>query len=216
MKITDNTWLWIRSILFTLAMYGLLFAYVVAYQKRITLATFSESFAFTGGILIGLSFALSGLTYFFNIWDSKLRYRKQLGLLGYYFALAHSLTLLWRFPRYIQEIPQAYLNPEALLGLTAMAIWTFMAIISANWAMRVLGRNWRRALRLGYIAYGLLVIRAYLILGDTWREWLSDPVTLPHPRLLLTCFALAVILLRVLLEVALRRKKKTVAKVTRI
>jgi len=212
MHISDNTWLWIRSLLFSAGIYALLLMYVIKYQGSITLATYSESFAFAGGVLIGFSFALSGMTYFFNFLDSKLRYRKQLGLIGYFFALGHSLSLLWRFPQYTQNIPQAYFAPDAILGLIAMGIWTFMAIISANWAMRALGRNWRAALRLGYIAYGLLIIRAYLILGGNWTAWFSNPITLPHPRLLLSGFALAVILLRILLEISLRREKKVVEK----
>jgi DMSO/TMAO reductase YedYZ heme-binding membrane subunit len=209
----DRITLWIHTIVFAIIMYVLAVGYGILYQGVLDAAVLSEAFAFSGGILIGCSFVLSSVTYFFNFLDSKLKYRKMLGLVGYYIALAYSLTLLLRnLDLYWNHPTTSLLQPEALLGLSAMAIFTFMAVISGNWAVKLLGTSWRAWLRTGYIAYLLLVIRAFSIEGEMWRSWAMTRETVPSLRLVLTVFALMVIYARIGLEIALRLKKKTQVK----
>lgn len=197
---------WIKVILFTLFLYSLVLTYSYFYSDGIGFAQISESLAGTGGLLIGTSFALSGMSYFFNFLDRDLKYRKQLGVTGYFYALAYSITLLIRFPeKYNIFQPNFLLEAEAVFGLIAMAILTTMAIVSINSAVKVLGPVlWRRILRSGYLAYFFLIVRAYLVEADLWSQWLSTFDTLPPPRLILTIFAIGVLILRFCMELSLR------------
>lgn len=133
-----------------------------------------------------------------------------LGIVGYFFALIYAITLVLRDPiRYWSNLPMTAMEAEALLGLSAMAILTLMAVISGQWAVRLFTTWWRPLLRLGYIAYLLLVIRALILEGAIWQEWSRTFATVPPPRLLLTLFALCVIFLRIALEVGIRGKGKS-------
>lgn len=194
--------MWRNSIFWGIVLYLLVVTYVWRYTDTFSLEVLSNAAAGTGGILIGTSFALSGLSYFFNIFDSKLQYRKYLGLLGYYFALAYAISLLFRFPdRYITHFSATIFETQALLGITAMIILTCMMCISHQYWMKLLGKHWRPLLRVGYLAYGLLVVRAALLEHAMWRAWLLEPDGLPPMRLLLSTFAVCVIALRLVMEV---------------
>ena len=202
--------MWLRAILFGLISYALILTYGFFYAGQLAFAQFSEALAATGGFLIGSSFALSGMSYFFNFLDSDLRYRKYIGVCGYFFALAYSITLLIRFPeKYDLFHPVFLLEAETVFGLVAMGILTLMAIVSANSVMKLLGPIvWRKILHTGYFAYLLLIVRAYLVEHEVWSRWFSMFDTLPPPRLLLTIFAIGVLLLRFCMELSLRVNKK--------
>ncbi len=209
MNVLDRLILWLSVIVFAQFLHGVGVAYGVLFRGELTTAVLSEALAFAGGVLIGLSFALSGLSYYLNIFDGFLKYRKFLGLVGYYLALIYSITLLFRFPEKYNLLDSlSFLTVESILGLSAMGIFTFMAIISGTWAVKRFGKTWRSYLRLGYVAYTLLIIRAVIVEGSMWSEWWTLKATVPPPRLLLSCFAIAVILLRIALEISLRTKQK--------
>lgn len=203
--------MWVKTDIFGCLVFLAGLGYMYLYRGTIDAAVLSENLALTGGILIGLSFALSGITFFYNFLDSKLKYRKHIGLLGYYFAVAYTVTLIVRFPdRYWYQFPTSLFRVDVVLGITAMAILSFMAIISQNWAALRLGKYWRPLLRLGYLAYALLIVRALILEGPRWSLWAESFKTVPPPRLLLTIYALLVIILRVVLEIALQKKKRAI------
>jgi len=195
----------VSLIIFTFAiLYGYFF------RQTVNIAVVSESFAFTGGVLIGLSFILAPVSYFFNFADKELRYRKFLGLIGYYYALFYCFSLQIRFPdKYLFGLANSLSSPEVILGLAAMGIFTLMALVSGPVGMKALGKNWRYVLRTGYLAYFLLIIRAIIVEGEVWMTWLNRLEGLPPPRFLLTIFATFVILVRVvmLLHQAVFNKK---------
>lgn len=209
MASVDYTLLWLETWLATALFYWMSVGYASLVVGRLSPAVLSESLAFTGGVLIGCSFLLSSLSYFYNLFDPLLRYRKYAGLTGYYLALAYAGTLVLRFPeRYGWGLSQTILESEVILGLIAMAIFTLMALISGNWAVKRLGKYWRQFLRTGYIAYGVLIIRAVLIEGDLWWAWIRSLSGLPTPRLLLSLFALMVIGFRLALSFSLWRQRR--------
>lgn len=200
---------WRNSLIFSVVVWCFALGYAYLYRSTLNLAAYSEALAFTGGILFGCSFGLSIMSYFFDFLDTKLVYRKQIGLIGYFFALGHAISLLFRFPAvYIESFPNWLTNPEAILGLTAMAIFTMMALISNKTGTRLTGRYFRPLLRLGYLAYALLIVRAWLIMNTSWLKWWEVPTGVMPPRMALSIFASTVILLRVFMEIRLRMKRK--------
>lgn len=200
--------LWWRVIGLALVIYAVGLGYNFLY-RGIDILSFIETFALTAGVLIGISFALSGLTYFYDFLDTKLKYRKQLGLVGYYLAVVYTVLLIAYLPDiYWPGAASTLFAFATLTGVTAMIIFTFMAIISGSWAIKLLGKNWRPLLRLGYIAYFLLILRAINLESVMWIQWFHRLDSVPPPRLLLTIFAAGVILLRIALEIKLRTAPK--------
>lgn len=197
--------MWRNSIVFSLGLYLLVLAYVWTYTGSFSFVVVSNAAAGTGGLLIGMSFALSGLSYFFNVFDAKLQYRKYLGLTGYWFALFYSLSIVFRYPdSYITNLASTMREPQAIMGFVAMTILTGMMIISHTYWMKRLGRHWRELLRVGYFAYGLLVMRAFLLEQESWAAWIDAPSGLPPMRLVLSIFALSVIALRLIMEISMQ------------
>lgn len=194
---------WLHAIFIAVVLFIFLLSYNLLYRQGQWLVSFSESLAASGGFLIGFSFIVAPLSYFFDFADKELRYRKYLGLVGYFFALLYSFSLQIRFPdRYFYGLFDSLLFVEVILGLMAMTIFTVMAMISNAWGTKVLGgKLWRSVLRLGYVAYFLLIVRAYLIEHQIWVEWINTLQGLPPPRLVLSVFAGVVILARIVMVV---------------
>lgn len=206
--------LWLKSLPFTLGVFDFWLIYVWISRGRVTLLEISNVVAATAGILIGLSLGLSGLCYFFNVFDRFIIFRKYLGLTGYFLALFYSFLLLSLNPEhYFFGFWNNLLSPDFILGLGAMTILTMMALISTRAAIVALGRYWRPLMRLGYLAYFLLVLRAIVLEYGIWLDWLNSLDSLPPPRLLLSLFAVGVITLRIALQLAKIGQKNTASPV---
>ena len=197
-------------ILVGMVMLAIFNVYAFFWQSELSLFTLSVGFAGAAAFCIGFSFALSAMSYYFNFLDRDIAYRKNLGLVGYYLALVYSVLLLFVNPeRYFWGFFKNLMSADFLLGLTSMGILTLMAIVSNNFIMRKIGAHaWRFILRLGYLAYFLLIVRAFVLEGDDWFMWLQRFDNLPPPRLLVSIFAAAVIILRISMEISMRRKRK--------
>lgn len=204
-----------------LAVYLFFVLYIFLYDQGFTRFSFAKTFAGTANILLACSFALSSVGYFFDFLDSKVAYRKYLGLLGYFSAALYTMLVVFLRPeRYFYGFFHNFWSSDILFGLTAMAILTGMALISNNRAMLWLGpERWRFYLRFGYLAFFLLVLRAILnqsiLIGadtvpEVWATYLSHPETLPPPRLLFSCVAMSVIFLRLGVEFDKRYRKPAV------
>ncbi len=192
-KLWLNSW-WFSSIVFSLA-----WLYEIIYEKNISAASLADVTATTGAILIAASFALSGFSYYFNFLDNKLGYRKYLGVVGFLYALAYAVMLIFMYPeKYGAGLMYRMHEAEVILGLVAMAIFVFMIIISNIKVInQALGpKLWRQGLRLGYVAMVLLAIRAYLNQGDLWLGWADKMNSLPPPSLIMAVMVLGVIILR--------------------
>lgn len=201
---------WVLSACFALFIFDIFFFYVFIASGPFTLLSTSNVIAATAAIMIGSSFALSGLCYYFTILDRYIFYRKYLGLIGFWLALLYSTMLLFVNPeRYFYGFFENIGSLDFILGLSAMTIFTMMALISNKWAMLKIGpKNWRRLLRLGYLAYGMLVIRAFDLEKDMWTQWLQMPGGLPPVRLVISLFAVLIILLRISLIFSKHFKSK--------
>ena len=191
--------LWRNSWLVALVIFVLSWLYQLAAGDDVNWFMFSKALAGTAGVLIAASFALSGFCYYFDFLDTKLGYRKYLGLLGFYSALAYSVSLPILYPeRYAYGLSAHLFDAEVILGLIAMVILAGTALISNTTMMQMLGpRRWRQYLRLGYLAMVLFIVRAYLLEHELWFDWMSQPQGLPPGRMVLSLINLGVIGLRV-------------------
>lgn len=191
---------WQKVSILTLALLvfwsALLFPYFMAGK---TVVYVQSVLAGTSGILLAMSLSLSSFSYYFNFLDSKIVYRKYLGLMGYFFAMFYTILVVQGNPiLYLYSFPHNLFEPTVGLGIVAMTIFTVMALISNQKAVGLLGgKNWKTILGLGYVAYALLVMRGILLDGYLWIEWFSD-ITAPFTvRMFLTLLGILVLLFRV-------------------
>ncbi len=147
--------------------------------------------------LVGLSFALSGIGFFWDIFDRQVRYRKYLGLFGFAIAAVHVLLSL-------QIARNIYAFSFGLLGILLLV---FMAAISTHDAQLRFGQRWRQALRVGYLAY-IAIIAHYAILRlHAWTDWFAqDKISLPPVSLITVILAIGVIVLRLAMQIEIRRR----------
>lgn len=204
-----KTKMWLQTSIIAFALYGFFAAITSFLDGSLALLTWSKALGGAAAVCIAISFSLSGFCYYFNFLDTKLVYRKYFGLTGYWFAFAYSISLLFVNPkRYFYGFFDNIFSADFILGIAAMSIFTFMALISNAWAMKAMGpQNWRRGLRLGYFAWLMLAIRAYTIEKDLWMHWWQNLDSFPPPRMLLSLLVLTVILFRISIEISKFIKK---------
>lgn len=215
--------LWTRTIVFSLFIWLICFTYKSAHEANSGLVSLNGSFALAAMILIGLSFALSGLCYFWDFVDTKIIYRKYLGLVGFGFAMLHGIISSYSylvsatngavfdfFYRW-DVFGVGVSNVIAFsLGLIGLLIFIIMALISNKYAIHELGgKRWRQLLRTGYIAYVLAVFHFGIKKTSEWVVWFERGwQDLPPPSLPIVIFSLLVIMLRLTLWHAISQKKR--------
>lgn len=194
--------IWLNSWIISLVVMIFLGLTLYILEGFFNFASLSKILAGTACFMIGASFAMSGFCYYWDFLDKKIIYRKYLGVIGFIYALAYSLTLVILDPeRYFYHLLDNLYDPEIILGLSAMTIFTFMFVISRTKIMLSLGPQlWRKLLRVGYLAYFLLVVRAWYIEKDLWYDWFSALEGFPPPRLLMAAFAILVVLFRISID----------------
>ena len=194
--------------LFGLVFFGLSYGYT-SWLK--TPNPLNKAVADTSIFLMGLSMLLSSICYFWDRFDTKIIYRKHLGLIGYAFAIAHvvlshsALRRLIFAPNWSESAPWAVLT-----GLLATGIFTIMAAISNRYMAKELGgRVWRTILRTGYLAVILVWFHVVLLKSSYWMKWYQGGMkTLPSMSLLVSLFMVVVVVMRIRLWWALRSKQK--------
>lgn len=198
--------MWTHSWLLAFGTASLFVVYVYFLDGSLsTLLSWSKVVAGTSAVALGISLSLGSIGYYFDFLDKQVLYRKYLGLVGFWLALFYSVMLLFVNPsRYFFGFFDNLGSADFIFGLAAMAIFTMMALISNIPMMKWLGpERWRSLLSLGYVAYALLVIRAIFIEGDMWlRWWQTMDSGLAPARLVISLFAVVVLLLRVSVPVS--------------
>lgn len=207
----SSTKLWGNTFLLSIFIFIAGSLYLFARRGNYDLFIANKVFATTALVLIGLSLALSGLCYFWDFVDDKIVYRKVLGLLGFYYAIVHIIVTFFflseKFP-----YPDWYAGNliSVFFAILALSILIIMAAISNRYAIHELGiKQWRILLRTGYIAFIFITIHFTLLKYPGWIKWFTtrEPI-LPPLSLLEVIFAVAVLLLRLAVEIDLRRKKQ--------
>lgn len=191
--------LWRHVFLLTTWLFLFFALYNLIVFSGFSIRWFSQTLIGTSGILFCLSLGLSSLNFYFpTTFGHKVIYRRYLGLMGYFVSLIDlGLLLTLEHEYYVFGLVENAFTPDLMLGGTAMVIFTLMALISNDEAIAVLGpKHWRSILRLGYLALLLLVMRAFVIEGIGWNQWLLDPQGLPPVRLVISLIALTVLFAR--------------------
>jgi len=136
-----------------------------------------------------------------------MKYRREIGIVGYLYALLYNLSVLVVFPdQYFDDFPSRLLTIPTLLGIGSMAVMSVMLSISNNAARVLLGfKGWKCLMRFGYVAFAVLVIRAGMLEGQDWLAWLEYQNGLPPLRFVLSIFAAIVVVARLLLVFSVQK-----------
>ena len=192
-RLWKNTFYWSLIILLFWVLYHW------AWQGFFNFGSFTRSLAGASAVLIAVSFIFGTLTFYTDFLDSKLAYRKYFGLVGYWYAVLFVILLILSEPRKnFFEPLNGHFTSDQLLGLTAMLILTFMALISRDEVIAKIGpRRWRNSLRIGYLIYVVFIPRAVILEGGLWEEWAAGQASiLPPPSLIASVLGILVILFR--------------------
>lgn len=207
-KIDTDLDRYVKISILSTVVFGLSYWYLISMGIGSAL---NKAVADTSVIFISLSMLLTSLCFFWDFVDTKIVYRKHLGLIGFAYAIVHT-ALSWEATKKLLDIV-AWQNGKVLPVLTAslaLFIFTIMALISNNYAARELGGIWwRRILRTGYIGLLLVLAHVALLKMSRWVEWYNTGMARP-PALSLIVSALIVVTIlgRVLLEIRLLQLRR--------
>jgi len=121
--------------------------------------------------LLILSLAITPLRYLLNI-PSLFRFRRMIGLYGYFYVSLHLLVFLWfllgwEFSAIGREIVE---RPYITIGFSAFVLLTPLAATSFNGAQRKLGRKWKSLHRLTYACAILGVMHVVWIVRSSYFD----------------------------------------------
>lgn len=190
-----------KTFLFGLVILAVALAYLYVRRWSFDLFLVNRAAADTSTLLIGLSMVLSGISYFWNFADSKLSYRKQLGVIGFGFGLAHYILSVgflnerFKLDWLVNGKPAIYLAQIALVVFLIMAVFSFFELAF----IRKWGENsWRKFLRFsGYAALGLIGYHLVVLKYASWIKWMKTPDSwVPPLGLIVAIFILFVFIIR--------------------
>lgn len=198
--------LWRNTIIFSILLYIVVTIYYWFNRGTLNISMANRAVGDVAIILIGLSFVLSSVCYFWNFADHLIVYRKQLGVVGFIYAMIHTLVIIFYLDPVFQNWAD-YLEQlnfiSYSLALAALLMYGGMVMISTkNIIHKIGGKLWRELLRVGYLAYIFSIIHFILLSYSYWVRWFTKPTTVLPPFGIFTAlFGILVILMRVALMI---------------
>ncbi len=96
----------------------------------------------TGLSMLAFTFLISPLARYFNVFHQMVRYRKEIGIIGGYFALVHAVgSYLWlplKYPRSDMDFTGVIYSA----GLAATIVAVFLLLITSQKAVDLLRNRW--------------------------------------------------------------------------
>lgn len=121
-------------------------------------------------VLLGITFLIGPLSYFWQPFNRLKVYRKYLGVSGFFAVLLHVfLSYFFHFNANLSFMLSNSQNEDLLgvyIGFIALGIFLLMAITSTEKAVKLLGLSrWKALQTTGYLA--LLLVMLHFILMET-------------------------------------------------
>ncbi|MBI2045417.1 ferric reductase-like transmembrane domain-containing protein [Candidatus Pacearchaeota archaeon] len=169
----------------------------------------NKAFAISSIFLIGISFLIGPLAKFFDYFKNKIRYRKEIGVMGFLFALVHAIISLFflgdNFPKewFIEN------QISVIFGVASLAILMLVTCVSNNFSIVKLGyKKWIFIQRLAYLALILAAVHFIILKFSGWKEWINtlNPVY-PPGTLIAIIFIIIVLLIRMIVLFIDKREK---------
>jgi sulfoxide reductase heme-binding subunit YedZ len=133
-------------------------------------------------ILLILSLACTPLSTYLG-WKDAVKLRRALGLYAFLYAAIHFVLFVYvDFGLQLDLIVREFVEKRYLwVGLPALIILVALTATSFRWAMKHMGKNWKRLHRLIYLAAILVVLHLAFVIkgdlftlsGDVWKPLLA-------------------------------------------
>lgn len=204
---------WISAFFVSLLIFTLFFLYTLYAGNQPTTRMINGVAANTALTVVILSFAIGNIAFFFPLLSKFIKYRKETGLTGFFIILIH-ITLTLLFLQNVFPFPSSFIYGKSLISfiaaLLATGIVTLMALISNATAIKMLGKWWRRVLRMGYIAVSLGLLHMTLRETGSWGDYVQNLVQPPPLSIIILWFGVWTILLRICVAILTRHHKATI------
>lgn len=122
-------------------------------------------------VLLVLSLACTPLRIWLG-WNIVVPLRKPLGLYAFLYMCLHFLTFIWLdYGLDLALLREAIFEKRyALVGFIAFLLLIPLAATSTKWAMRKLGKNWKRLHKLVYIVIGLTLVHYFWLVKNVYTQ----------------------------------------------
>lgn len=94
-----------------------------------------------------------------------LKYRRQIGVVAFLFALGHGVLLIRKRNFDFFDLQTYWIYVQ---GVVTFIIFTLLTFTSNNWSMKKLKKNWKKLHELTYLAMFLLV---WHVIDKMWGHW---------------------------------------------
>ncbi|MBZ0279491.1 MAG: ferric reductase-like transmembrane domain-containing protein [Anaerolineae bacterium] len=145
-----------------------------------------------------ISLAMSPLNTYFG-WRWAVKLRKPAGLWAFGFAVLHFLLYVSDESVNFWAGTLFEKSNYILIGLAALGILAALAATSYQWAMKKLGKNWKRLHRLVYVAGALAAVHAILAFSMSKKSLIisSEPSLLRYELILYAILMTILLVLRI-------------------
>ena len=94
-----------------------------------------------------------------------LKYRRQIGVISFFFALGHGVLLVSKrnFDFYDIQTYSIYLT-----GVATFIIFTLLTITSNDWSIKKMKKNWKKLHELTYVAMFILILHIIKTMSGHW------------------------------------------------
>lgn len=155
-------------------LFVILSAYLFYRRGYYDLYIANKIFAGVAAILLGITFLIGPLSRLFSFPDRYVQYRKELGIVAFFFALIHGIVSFFflssKFP--LSGFPGT-LNWPFIFGVTATIVLVAIFFISNDRAMAVIGRKkWWQLQYWGVrLAFILVLLHVFIMKWSGWVKW---------------------------------------------
>ncbi len=142
--------------------------------------------AVVGMILLAFTFLIGPIYRYLNTFDYLMQYRKEIGIVGGFFALFHPLVAYFFLPLTFPQSGIPLTSVTYGTGLAGSLVVIFLTFISFQNAIILLGANrWWFLHRFGLrLVILFAVTHFFCIEWNTWVQWLTQSAGKPSAELL--------------------------------